>query len=44
MKKKSKKKEDEQEIQTQRPPHPRVHRGIKRDHPVDSILGDIQKG
>jgi transposase InsO family protein len=37
-------KEDEQEIQAQRPPHPRVHQAIQRDHPVDSILGDIQKG
>jgi hypothetical protein len=37
-------KEDEQEIQDQRPPHPRVHQAIQRDHPVNSILGDIQKG
>jgi transposase InsO family protein len=37
-------KEDEQEIQGQRPPHPRVHQAIKRDHPVNSILGDIHKG
>jgi hypothetical protein len=37
-------KEDDQEIQGQRPPHPRVHQAIKRDHPVNSILGDIQKG
>jgi hypothetical protein len=37
-------KEDEQEIQYQRPPHPRVHQAIQRDHPVNSILGDIQKG
>jgi hypothetical protein len=37
-------KEDEQEIQGQRPPHPRVHQAIQRDHPVNSILGDIQKG
>jgi hypothetical protein len=37
-------KEDDQEIQGQRPPHPRVHQAIQRDHPVDSILGDIQKG
>jgi hypothetical protein len=35
---------DEQEIQDQRPPHPRVHQAIQRDHPVNSILGDIQKG
>jgi hypothetical protein len=37
-------KEDEQEIQDQRPPHPRVHQAIQRDHPVNSILCDIQKG
>jgi hypothetical protein len=30
-------KEDEQEIQDQRPPHPRVHQAIQRDHPVNSI-------
>jgi transposase InsO family protein len=34
-------KEDEQEIRYQRPPHPRVHQAIQRDHPVNSILGDI---
>jgi hypothetical protein len=33
-------KEDEE----QRPPHPRVHQEIQRDHPVDTILGDIHKG
>jgi hypothetical protein len=37
-------KEDEQEIQGQRPPHPRVHQAIQRDHPVNSIFGDIHKG
>jgi hypothetical protein len=37
-------KEDEQEIQGQRPPHPRVLQAIQRDHPVNSILGDIHKG
>jgi hypothetical protein len=37
-------KEDEQEIQGQRPPHPRVHQATQRDHPVNSILGDIHKG
>jgi hypothetical protein len=37
-------KEDDQEIQDQRPLHPRVHRAIQRDHPINSILGDIQKG
>jgi hypothetical protein len=37
-------KEDEQEVQGQRPPHPRVHQAIQRDHPVNTILGDIHKG
>jgi hypothetical protein len=37
-------KEDDQEIKDQRPPHPRVHQAIQRDHPVNSILGDIHKG
>jgi transposase InsO family protein len=37
-------KENEQEIQGQRPPHPRVHQAIQRDHPMNSILGDIHKG
>jgi hypothetical protein len=37
-------KEDDQEIQGQRPPHPRVHQAIQRDHPMNSILGDIHKG
>jgi hypothetical protein len=40
----NKDKEDEQEIQDQRLPHPRVHQAIQRDHPVSSILGDIHKG
>jgi hypothetical protein len=37
-------KEDDQKIQGQRLPHPRVHQAIQRDHPVNSILGDIHKG
>jgi transposase InsO family protein len=37
-------KEDDQEVQGQSPPHPRVHQAIQRDHPVNSILGDIHKG
>jgi cobalamin biosynthesis protein CobT len=37
-------KEDDQDIWDQRPPHPRVHQAIQRDHPVNSILGDIHKG
>jgi hypothetical protein len=40
----NKDREDDQEVQDQRPPHPRVHQAIQRDHPVNSILGDIQKG
>jgi hypothetical protein len=40
----NKDKEDDQEIQGQRPPHPRVHQAIQRDHPVNSILSDIHKG
>jgi hypothetical protein len=40
----NKDKEDEQEMQGQRPPHPRVHQAIQRGHPVNSILGDIHKG
>jgi hypothetical protein len=26
------------------PPHPRVHQNVQRDHPVDNILGDVEKG
>jgi hypothetical protein len=37
-------KEDDQEIQGQRPPQPRVHQAIQQDHPVNSILGDIHNG
>jgi transposase InsO family protein len=37
-------KEDDQEIRDQRLPHRRVHQAIQRDHPVNSILGDIHKG
>jgi hypothetical protein len=40
----NKDKEDEQEIQGQRPPHPRVHQAIQRDHSVNSILDEIHKG
>jgi hypothetical protein len=35
---------DTEDDQGQRPPHPRVHQAIQRDHPVNSILGDIHKG
>jgi hypothetical protein len=27
-----------------RPPHPRVHQTVQRDHPIDNILCDIKKG
>jgi hypothetical protein len=37
-------KEDDQEIRDERPPHLRVLQVIQRDHPVNSILGDIHKG
>jgi hypothetical protein len=36
--------QDKEDDQAQRPPHPRVHQAIQRDHPVNSILGDIHKG
>jgi hypothetical protein len=36
--------QDEKDEQASRPPHPRVHQAIQRDHPVNTILGDIQKG
>jgi hypothetical protein len=36
--------QDKEDDQDQRPPHLRVHQAIQRDHPVNSILGDIHKG
>jgi hypothetical protein len=36
--------QDKEDEQDQRPPHPRVHQAIQRDHPVNTILGDIYKG
>jgi hypothetical protein len=36
--------QDKEDEQDPRPPHPRVHQAIQRDHPVNSILGDIHKG
>jgi transposase InsO family protein len=36
--------QDKEDDQGPRPPHPRVHQVIQRDHPVNSILGDIHKG
>jgi hypothetical protein len=34
---------DHQESRS-KPPHPRVHQTVQRDHPADNILGDIKKG
>jgi hypothetical protein len=36
--------QDKEDDEGPRPPHPRVHQSIQRDRPVNSILGDIQKG
>jgi hypothetical protein len=36
--------QDKEDDQGPRPPHLRVHQAIQRDHPVNSILGDIHKG
>src|SRR6187455_3014007 len=36
--------QDKEEDEVPRPPHPRVHQAIQRDHPVNTILSDIQKG
>jgi hypothetical protein len=36
--------QDKEYEQDPRLPHPRVHQAIQRDHPVNSILGDIRKG
>jgi hypothetical protein len=36
--------QDEEDEQVTIPPHPRVYQAIQRDHPVNTILGDIQKG
>jgi hypothetical protein len=36
--------QDEEDEQVPRRPHPRVHQAIQRDHPVDTILGDIHMG
>ncbi|WVZ70599.1 hypothetical protein U9M48_019252 [Paspalum notatum var. saurae] len=36
---------DDGQIQRQQlVPHPRVHQTVQRDHPVDNILGSIQRG
>jgi hypothetical protein len=34
--------DQDKEDEVPRPPHPRVHQAIQRDHPVDTILGDFQ--
>jgi hypothetical protein len=36
--------QDKEDDEGPRPPHLRVHQAIQRDHPVNTILGDIQKG
>jgi hypothetical protein len=36
--------QDKEDDEGPRPPHPRVHQAIQRDHPVNSILDDIHKG
>ena len=36
--------QEEQEEDAPRPQQPRVRQSIQKDHPVDNILGDIQKG
>jgi hypothetical protein len=36
--------QDKEDDEGPRPPHPRVHQAIQRDHPVNTILDDIQKG
>jgi hypothetical protein len=36
--------QDKEDDQGQRLPHPRVHQAIQRDHPMNTIFGDIHKG
>jgi hypothetical protein len=36
--------DQDKEDEEPRPPHLRVHQAIQRDHPVNTILGDIHKG
>jgi hypothetical protein len=36
--------QDKEDDQGPSPPYPRVHQAIQRDHPVNTILGDIHKG
>jgi hypothetical protein len=35
--------DEDDEDKEEAPPHPRVRQNIQRDHPVDNILGDIEK-
>jgi hypothetical protein len=36
--------QDKEDDEGSRPPHPRVHQAIQRDHPMNSILDDFHKG
>jgi hypothetical protein len=36
--------QDKEDDEDPRPPHPRVHQAIQRNHPMNTILGDIHKG
>jgi hypothetical protein len=36
--------QDKEDEQVPRPPHPRVHQAIQRDHPVNTILGTFIRG
>jgi hypothetical protein len=36
--------QDKEDDEGPKPPHPRVHQAIQRDHPMNTILGDIHKG
>jgi hypothetical protein len=36
--------DEDDEDNGEAPPHPRVHYNVQRDHLVDNILGDIEKG
>jgi hypothetical protein len=36
--------QDKEDDEGPRQPHPRVHQAIQRDHPVNTILGDIHEG
>jgi hypothetical protein len=36
--------QDKEDDEDRKPSHPRVHQAIQRDHPVNTIIGDIHKG